>query len=68
MSLPLLAELQRRCVFRALVGCGIAAFAMLQIVEPVMHGLHWPEAILSYVVVALAVGFPSSSAFPGSST
>ena len=23
-----------------------------------MHGLHWPEAVLSYVVVALAVGFP----------
>src|SRR5207302_8326013 len=24
----------------------------------VMHGLHWPEEVLSYVVVALAVGFP----------
>src|SRR5438477_7676453 len=23
-----------------------------------MHGLHWPEAVLSYVVVALAAGFP----------
>src|SRR2546425_1040032 len=23
-----------------------------------MHGLHWPEAVLSYVVVALALGFP----------
>jgi len=23
-----------------------------------MHGLHWPEPILSYLVVALAVGFP----------
>ena len=23
-----------------------------------MHGLHWPEAVLSYVVVALAIGFP----------
>ncbi|OLC17810.1 MAG: hypothetical protein AUH38_05095 [Deltaproteobacteria bacterium 13_1_40CM_68_24] len=31
---------------------------MLQIVEPVMHGLHWPDAVLSYVVVALAAGFP----------
>jgi len=29
-------------VFRALVGYGIAAFAVLQIIEPVMHGLHWP--------------------------
>ena len=58
MSLPLLAELNRRRVFRALVAYGIAAFAVLQIIEPVMHGLHWPEAVLSYVVVALALGFP----------
>jgi TolB-like protein len=29
-----------------------------KIVEPIMHGLHWPEAVLSYVVVALAAGFP----------
>jgi TolB-like protein/cytochrome c-type biogenesis protein CcmH/NrfG len=58
VSLPLLAELNRRRVFRAIVGYGIAAFAVLQIIEPVMHGLHWPEAVLSYVVVALALGFP----------
>jgi len=31
---------------------------VLQIVEPVMHGLHWPDAVLSFVVVALAAGFP----------
>ena len=42
----------------ALVAYGVAAFAVLQIVEPVMHGLHWPEGVLSYVVVALAAGFP----------
>jgi len=58
VDLPWLAELKRRRVFRALVGYGIAAFAVLQIVEPVMHGLHWPDEVLSYVVVALAVGFP----------
>src|SRR5207248_9649921 len=23
-----------------------------------MHGLHWPDEVLSYVVVALALGFP----------
>jgi len=23
-----------------------------------MHGLHWPDSVLSYVVVALALGFP----------
>ena len=58
MQLPVLAELNRRRVFRALVGYGIAAFALLQIIEPVMHGLHWPDAVLSYIVVALAAGFP----------
>src|SRR6266852_7927049 len=52
------AELKRRRVFRALIGYGIASFAVLQIIEPIMHGLHWSEAVLSYVVVALALGFP----------
>ena len=54
----LIEELKRRRVFRALLGYGIAAFAVLQIIEPIMHGLHWPEEVLSYVVVALALGFP----------
>ncbi len=58
MALPVLAELTRRRVFRALVAYGIAAFAILQVIEPVMHGLHWPDVVLSYVVVALALGFP----------
>jgi len=52
---PLVAELRRRRVFRALIGYGVVAFAVLQIIEPVMHGLHWPDAVLSYIVVALAV-------------
>jgi TolB-like protein len=54
----LLAELKRRRVFRALLGYGIVAFAVLQIVEPIVHGLHWPDSVVSYVVVALAIGFP----------
>jgi len=54
--LPLVSELSRRRVFRALVGYGVAAFAVLQIIEPVMHGLRWPDAVLSYVVVGLAAG------------
>ncbi len=58
MSVPLWAELKRRRVFRALIGYGVAAFAVLQIIEPIMHGLHWPDSVLSYVVAALAVGFP----------
>jgi TolB-like protein len=52
------AELKRRRVFRALVGYAIAAFAVLQIIEPIMHGAHWPEIVLSYVVAGLGVGFP----------
>src|SRR6266571_5798814 len=58
MELPILEELKRRRVLRALIAWGIVAFAVLQIIEPVMHGLHWPEVVLSYVVVALAPGFP----------
>ncbi len=54
----LISEFRRRRVIRALVGYGIASFAVLQIIEPIMHGLHWPDAVLSYVVVALAIGFP----------
>ena len=45
-------------MFRALIAYGIVGFAVLQIIEPVMHGLHWPDAVLSYIVVALAAGFP----------
>ena len=56
--MPLLAELQRRRVFRALIGYAVVSFAVLQIIEPIMHGLHWPDSVLSYIVVALAMGFP----------
>src|SRR2546427_7967182 len=58
MHLPLVAELQHRRVFRALVGYAIAAFAVLQVVEPVMHGMRWPDTAISYVVAVLAGGFP----------
>jgi TolB-like protein/tetratricopeptide (TPR) repeat protein len=58
MALPLLAELNRRRVFRALVVYGVVAFAVLQVIEPIMHGMHWPDSVLSYVVVGLALGFP----------
>ena len=56
--MSLFAELQRRRVVRATVGYGVASFAVLQIAEPIMHGLHWPDAVLSYIVAALALGFP----------
>jgi hypothetical protein len=39
----LFAEFKRRRVFRALVGYGIVAFAVLQIIEPVIHGFHWSD-------------------------
>jgi adenylate cyclase len=58
VSLPLFAELQRRRVFRVLVGYGIVSFAVLQVIEPLMHALHLPDSTLTYVVVALALGFP----------
>jgi TolB-like protein len=52
------AELRRRRVFRAVLAYGIASFAILQVVEPVMHGLHLPDTVLSVVVVLLGLGFP----------
>jgi len=55
-----LAELKRRRVIRALLGWGIFSFAVLQIYEPVMHGLHLPDWTLSAVVVVLASGFPAT--------
>jgi TolB-like protein/Tfp pilus assembly protein PilF len=56
--LSLLVELKRRRVFRAMVGYGIVAFALLQVAEPIMHGAHLPEVTLSFMVVGLALGFP----------
>lgn len=58
MALPLLAELKRRRVFRALVGYAIIAFAVLQIIEPIIHGLQLPDWTLSLVVVGIGIGFP----------
>jgi TolB-like protein/tetratricopeptide (TPR) repeat protein len=55
-----IAELRRRRVVRAVLGWGILSFAVLQIYEPVMHGLHLPEWTLTMVVVVLGVGFPAT--------
>ena len=54
----LVAELRRRRVFRVLLGYGITSFAVLQVAEPVMHGLRLPEWVLTATVVALGLGFP----------
>jgi len=58
----LISELRRRRVFRALLVWGVVAFAVLQVFEPVMHGLHLPEWTLSLVVVVLGLGFPVTAA------
>src|SRR5437764_11097351 len=49
--------MKRRRVFRALIGYGIVSFAVLQIIEPVMHGLQLPDWVLSATVVGLGIGF-----------
>lgn len=54
----LLAELKRRHVFRVMIGYGLFSFAVLQVSEPVMHGAHLPDWVLTAVLVALALGFP----------
>ena len=54
----LISELKRRRVFRVLVGYGVVTFAVLQIVEPIMHALTLPESTLKLVVVLLGLGFP----------
>jgi TolB-like protein len=58
----LLAELRRRGVVRAVVGYGVAAFAVLQVTEPILRGLHLPEGWLTPVVVLLGLGFPVTAA------
>ena len=54
----LIAELRRRRVFRAVLGYGLFAFAILQVAEPVLHGLHLPDWVLTVVVVVLGAGLP----------
>ena len=58
MSAVLLAELKRRRVFRALVAYAIVVFAILQVVEPILHGLALPDWTLSFVIIGLGLGFP----------
>ena len=56
--MALAAQLKSRRVFRAVVGYGVVAFALLQIIEPIMHGMHLPDATLTFVLIALAAAFP----------
>jgi Tol biopolymer transport system component len=45
-------------IVRAIAGYGIVAFALLQIIEPIMHGLHLPDATLTFLLIGLALVFP----------
>jgi hypothetical protein len=62
----LFAELRRRRVIRALLGYAVASFAVLQVTEPVMHGLHLPESVLTVVVVLLGAASRWRRRWPGS--
>ena len=41
-----------------LIGYGVVAFAVLQIVEPIQHALGMSDSVLKLVVVLLGLGFP----------
>ncbi len=51
-------ELKRRRVLRALIGWGIISFAVLQVAEPVMHGLDLPDWTPKVILWCLVAGFP----------
>ena len=50
--------MKRRRVFRVIIGYGVVAFAVLQIVEPIQHALGMTDSVLKLVVVLLGLGFP----------
>ncbi len=50
--------MKRRRVVRSVLGWGVLSFATLQVVEPVMHGLHLPEWTLTLLVAFVVAGFP----------
>jgi tetratricopeptide (TPR) repeat protein len=54
----ILSELRRRRVFRALLAWGIFAFAVLQVIDPVLRALDAKDWVLKAVVATLAAGFP----------
>lgn len=57
--MALAAEVKNRRVIRAVVDYGVVAFALLQVIEPIMHGLHLPEATLTWALAAMAVAYES---------
>src|SRR5216684_439498 len=61
----LIDKLKTRLVFRVAVGYGVVTFALLQVAEPIMHALHLPDAVLTWLVLALAAGFPTALTIAG---
>jgi TolB-like protein/Tfp pilus assembly protein PilF len=51
-------ELRQRRVLRTLLAYGVVVFAVLQVIEPVLHGLRLPDWSLTAVVIGIALGFP----------
>ena len=45
--------MKNRRVVRAVVDYGVVAVALLQVIEPIMHGLHLPEATLTWANTGL---------------
>ena len=41
-----------------MIGYGVFAFAVLQVTEPIMHGAHLPDWVLTVVLIGLVLGFP----------
>lgn len=64
----ILVEPKRRRVFRAVAGWGVASFAVLQTVEPVLHVDHLPEWMRTVVVTLSPLASRSRSSSPGRST
>ena len=52
------AELRRRHIFRVVIGYGVFALAVLQASEPIIHGAHMADWVLTAVLLTLALGFP----------
>jgi soluble lytic murein transglycosylase-like protein len=52
------AEMKRRRVFRVMAGYALFCFAVLMVIEPVMHAAGLPDRMLKDALMVLALGFP----------
>jgi TolB-like protein len=56
-------ELKRRNVFRVGAAYAVVGWLVLQVIDTVAPGLGWPDWILSFFIVLVAVGFPIALIF-----